>query len=103
MEQKKIKAKESELVERRLKFMPCIVGLSVSVAYARALLDERGINHLPVVSTGRLVGIISSCDLQPGPPSAKRPSLHKALEMHPNRVRIGSLRYVETGRRADAP
>lgn len=86
-----MKASQSTLVERRMKFMPCTVEPSASVAYARALLGERGINHLPVISSGRLVGIISSRDLQPDLLSAKRPALHKALETRPNRVRIGSV------------
>ena len=79
------------LVERRMKFMPSTVQPSDSVAHARALLDECRINDLPVVSKGRLVGIVSSHDLQSGRRSARPPTIAKALEMYPDRVTVGSV------------
>jgi len=91
------------LVERRMKFMPYTVQPSDSVAHARALLDECRSNHLPVVSKGRLVGIVSSRDLQPGPRSAKLPAIAKALEMHPDRVTVESVMTtaVQTAKPSD--
>ena len=91
------------LVERRMKFMPSTVQPSDSVAHARALLDECRSNHLPVVSKGRLVGIVSSRDLQPGPRSAKLPAIAKALEMHPDRVTVESVMTtaVQTAKPSD--
>ncbi len=79
------------LVERRMKFMPCTVQPSDSVAHARALLDERQISHLPVVSKGRLVGIVSSRDLRPGRRSTRPRAFAKALDMHPDRITVGSV------------
>jgi acetoin utilization protein AcuB len=87
-------AKQPMLVERRMKFMPCTVQPSDSVAHARALLDERRINHLPVVSKGRLVGIVSSQDLRTRAFSA-RSALAKALEAHPDRVRVNSVMTIK--------
>ena len=69
-----MKAREPLLIERRMRFMPCIVEPADSVAHTRALLDERRINHLPVVSKGRLVGIVSSRDLRAGAFLASRAS-----------------------------
>jgi len=86
-----MKAREPLLIERRMRFMPCIVEPADSVAHTRALLDERRINHLPVVSKGRLVGIVSSRDLRAGAFSANRSALDQALEMHPDRVTVGSV------------
>lgn len=86
-----MKAIQQLLVERRMKFMPCTVQPADSVAHARALLDERQINHLPVVSKGRLVGIVSSRDLQPGRRSTRPRAIAKALEMHPDCVTVGSV------------
>src|SRR5438094_4113682 len=68
--EKEMKVQQMSLIERRMKFMPCTVGPSDSVAYARALLDERRINHLPVLSRGRLVGIVTCRDLRAGAASA---------------------------------
>ena len=79
------------LVERRMKFMPSTVQPSDSVAHARAVLGESRINHLPVVEKDRLVGIVSAGDLLPRRRSAKPPKIAKALEMHPDRISVGSV------------
>jgi CBS domain-containing protein len=76
------------LVERCMRFMPCTVERSDSVAHARALLDERRIKHLPLMSNERLVGIISAHDLETRAFARKYSGLAKALVEHPNRVRI---------------
>jgi acetoin utilization protein AcuB len=89
--QAEMSVNHSLLVERRMRFMPLTVGPSDSVAHARSLLDERRINHLPVVFRGRLVGIVSSHDLQARAFSAKHPALAKALDAHPDRVRVNSV------------
>jgi acetoin utilization protein AcuB len=88
-------AKLALRVERRMRFMPCTVEPSDSVAHARALLEERRINHLPVVSKGRLVGIVSSHDLRARAFSTTHPELAKALEVHPDRVRVNSVMTTE--------
>jgi CBS domain-containing protein len=79
------------LIERRMKFMPCTVDPSDSVAHARALLEERHINHLPVLSEGHLVGIVSTRDLEPPRSSAKHCTIARALELHPDRVVVASV------------
>jgi acetoin utilization protein AcuB len=88
-------ARQPLLVERRMRFMPCAIKPSDSVAHVRALLDEHRINHLPVVSKGRLVGIVSSHDVRARGFSARHPALAKALEAHPDRVRVNSVMTTE--------
>jgi CBS domain-containing protein len=90
-EQTQMNTRQPSLVERRMSFMPCTVEPSDSVAHARALLDERGIKHLPVMSNERLVGIVSTHDLEARTFSDKRPALAKILEAHPDRVKINSV------------
>jgi CBS domain-containing protein len=51
------------IVERRMRFMPCKVEPSDSAVHACALLGERRFTHLPVMSNERLVGIVSTHDL----------------------------------------
>jgi CBS domain-containing protein len=87
--------REPLLVERRMRFMPCTVEPSDSVAHARALLDERRIKHFPVMSKERLVGIVSPHDLEPHAFSGRRSRLAKALETHPDRVRITLVMTTE--------
>lgn len=82
---------QPSLVERRMRFMPCTVEPSDSVAHARALLDERRLKHLPVVSNELLVGIVSAHDLEAHAFSGERSALGKVLEAHPDRVRIDSV------------
>jgi CBS domain-containing membrane protein len=88
-------AEQPFLVERRMRFMPCTVEPSDSVAHARALLDEHRIKHLPVVSEERLVGIVSAHDLQAGAFSGRHPRLAKALETFPDRVTVNSVMTTE--------
>jgi acetoin utilization protein AcuB len=83
--------RQPSLVERRMRFMPCTVEPSDSVAHARALLDERRIKHLPVMSNERLVGIVSAHDLDTRSFYAKRPAFAKILEAHPDRIKINSV------------
>jgi CBS domain-containing protein len=59
-----MKAQNLLLVERAMKFMPWTVQPSDSVAHARALLDEHRINHLPMLLKGKLVGVVSTRDLE---------------------------------------
>ena len=40
---------------------PLTVGPERSFGYALALMHERGIRHLPVVESGKVVGIVSAC------------------------------------------
>jgi CBS domain-containing protein len=82
-------------VERCMRFMPCTVQPSDSVAHARALLEERHITHLPVVSKERLVGIVSTHDLRAHALSSKHRALAKALEVHPDRVKVNSVMTAE--------
>jgi acetoin utilization protein AcuB len=86
-----MKPKQRLLIERRMKFMPCTVNPSDSVAHARALLEEHRINHLPVLSDGHLVGIVSSRDLEPRRSLAKRRTIARALGRHPDRVAVASV------------
>ena len=79
------------LVERVMKFMPWTVQPSDSVAHARALLDEERINSLPVLSKGKLVGVISARDLQASKRWRKAYPSKSALETHPDRVRVASV------------
>jgi CBS domain-containing protein len=83
------------LVERRMRFMPCTVEPSDSVAHARALLDEHRIKHLPVIFKERLVGIVSAHDLRACAFSGRHPELAKALERSPDRVRVNSVMTTE--------
>jgi CBS domain-containing protein len=78
-------------VERRMKLMPCTVRPSDSVAHARALLEERRISHLPVVSKERLVGIVSSRDLRSTRHAAMPRAIAKALELRPDCVKVRSV------------
>jgi CBS domain-containing protein len=90
-EQPDMNTKQPCVVERRMRFMPCTVEPSDSVAHARALLDERRIKHLPVVSNERLVGIVSANDLDTRAFSGRHSGLAEALVKHPDRVRINSV------------
>jgi acetoin utilization protein AcuB len=86
--------RQPSLVERRMRFMPCTVEPTDSVAHARALLEEHRIKrltHLPMMSNGRLVGIVSAQDLDARSSSDKRPALAKLLEVHPDRIKINSV------------
>jgi CBS domain-containing protein len=89
-EQTEMNTRQLPFIERRMRFMPCTVEPSDSVAHARALLDEQRIKHLPVMSKERLVGIVSSHDLE-ADTFPKRSALAKALDLHPDRVRINSV------------
>jgi CBS domain-containing protein len=77
------------LVERVMKFMPWTVQPSDSVAHARALLADERINHLLVLSKGKLVGVVSARDLQATSRSNAR-AIKRALETHPDHVRVAS-------------
>jgi CBS domain-containing protein len=90
-----MKKEQALLVERRMRFMPCTVDPDDSVAHARALLDEHRINQLPVVSNGRLIGIVSRHDLKTGKFSPTRPAMREALEMHPDRVPVDAVMTTE--------
>jgi CBS domain-containing protein len=90
-EQTEMNTKQPPLVDRRMSFIPYTVEPSDSVAHARALLDERRIKHLPVMSNERLVGIVSAHDLEPIGFSGGHSGLAKAVEEHPDRVRINSV------------
>jgi CBS domain-containing protein len=83
--------RQPSLVERRMRFMPCTVEPSDSVAHARARLGERRIKHLPVISNERLVGIVGAHDLEAPAFSGRHSRLAKALELHPDRVKINSV------------
>jgi len=83
-----MKTRQPSLVERRMSFRPCTVEPSDSVAHARALLDERRIKHLPVISNEQLVGIVSAHDLETRGFPGKCSGLAKTLVEHPDRVRI---------------
>ena len=100
-DQAKTNIKQPALVERRMRFMPCTVEPWDSVAHARALLDERRIKHLPVMSNERLVGIVTAHDLQARAFPGKHSPLAKALAEHPDRVRINSV--MTTDVRSVAP
>jgi CBS domain-containing protein len=78
-----------------MRFMPCTVEPSDSVAHARALLDEHRIKHLPVMFKERLVGIVSAHDLQARAFFGRHPKLAKALERSPDRVRVNSVMTTE--------
>jgi acetoin utilization protein AcuB len=86
-----MKAENRLLVERVMKFMPWTVQPWDSVAHARALLDEQRINHLPVLSKGNLVGVVSARDLQANKRWPKAQALKCDLERHPDRVRVASV------------
>jgi CBS domain-containing protein len=90
-----MKKEQTLLVERRMRFMPCTVHPDDSVAHAGALLDEHRIKQLPVVSNGRLIGIVSRHDLKTSKFSATRPVMREALEMHPDRVPVDAVMTTE--------
>lgn len=94
-DQTNMNTKQPSLVERRMRFMPCTVEPSDSVAHARALLEERRTKHLPVMANERLVGIVTAHDLQTHPFPSKHSGLAKALAERPNRVRINSVMTTE--------
>ena len=85
-----MKAENPLLVERIMKFMPWTVQPADSVADARALLDEQRISHLPVLSEGKLVGVVSARDLQTGR-RRKGHAIKCAIETHPDRVKVASV------------
>jgi acetoin utilization protein AcuB len=74
-----------------MKFMPRTICPSDSVAHARAVLEEHGIGHLPVLSNGELVGIVSSRDLEPRGAASKHRGVERALETRPDRVPVSSV------------
>ncbi len=78
-------------VERRMNLVCCAVTPQDSVAHARAIIDTRGVRHLPVLSRGRVVGIVSSREMSSATCSAKRPALARALSAQPDRVTVGSV------------
>jgi acetoin utilization protein AcuB len=86
-----MKAENLLLVERIMKFMPWTVQPADSVADARALLDEQRISHLPVLSKGKLVGVVSARDLQAGSRWRKGHAIKCAIETHPDRVKVASV------------
>jgi acetoin utilization protein AcuB len=86
-----MKAENLLLVHRVMKFMPWTVQPSDSVAHARALLDEQRINNLPVISKGKLVGVVSAHDLQASTLSPKAHANKRDLAIHPDRVRVASV------------
>jgi CBS-domain-containing membrane protein len=85
-----MKAENLLLVDRVMKFMPWTVQPSASVAHARALLDEQRINNLPVISKGKLVGVVSARDLQASTLSLKAHANKRDLRF--TRTAFGSLR-----------
>src|ERR1700687_5240653 len=91
MEHLPMKAEKLLLVERVMKFMPWTVQPSESVAHARALLDEQRITHHPVLSKGKLVGVVSARDLQANSRRRKAHAIKCALETHPDRVKVASV------------
>jgi CBS domain-containing protein len=86
-----MKAEKLLLVERVMKFMPWTVQPSDSVAHARALLDDQRINNFPVISKGKLVGVVSARDLEASTLSPKKHANKRDLEIHPDRVRVASV------------
>jgi acetoin utilization protein AcuB len=94
-EQSEMNAAQLFLVERRMRFMPCTVAPSDSVAHARALLEELRVNHLPVIFKERVVGIVTTRDLTVGALSRKRSKLAESLKMHPDRVKVKSVMTTE--------
>jgi CBS domain-containing protein len=74
-----------------MKFMSETIGPNKSVAHARALLLEHGISDLPVMSKGRLVGIVTDRDLQGGALTPAHMSLRKRIESSPDQVRISAV------------
>jgi acetoin utilization protein AcuB len=64
-------------VEKRMKRDPITVSPHDSFRYAMNLIRQRGIRHLPVVDTGRLVGIVTDRDIRQASPSSAT-----SLEMH---------------------
>jgi acetoin utilization protein AcuB len=91
MEHLPMNAQKLLLVERVMRFMPWTVQPSDSVAHARALLDEQRINHLPVLSKGKLVGVVTVRDLLASKRRRKAHAVKCALETHPDRVRVASV------------
>ena len=57
----------------------------------RAPSSMSRVNHLPVLAKGQFVGIVSTRDLHPGKPSARRRTIERPLEMRPDRVTVGSV------------
>jgi len=65
------------LVEKRMKPNPITVGPHDSFRHAMNLIRQRGIRHLPVLDSGRLVGIVTDRDIRQASPSPAT-----SLEMH---------------------
>jgi CBS domain-containing protein len=79
------------LVEDWMQFIPPTVESTKSVAQARALLLEHGISHLPVISKGRLVGIVTERALQGGRLTRVHRSLRKRIESSPDRIPVDAV------------
>src|SRR5579862_8225452 len=79
---------ENTLVERRMTFTPGTVAPSDSVAHARALLDEYGISHLPVLDHGRLIGMLTARDLGGRPGARLSRKIARALLWSPQGVAV---------------
>lgn len=58
---------ETFRIERWMKFPVVTVKPRDLVAHARAIVEEHRVNQLPVVSNGRLVGIVTDRDLRDAP------------------------------------
>ena len=65
------------LVGKRMKSNPITVGPHDSFRHAMNLIRQRGIRHLPVLDSGRLVGIVTDRDIRQASPSPAT-----SLEMH---------------------
>lgn len=50
-------------VEDCVKPVPCTIGAADQASVAARRMIEQGVRHLPVVRAGRVVGVVSACDL----------------------------------------
>ncbi len=66
-----------------------------SVAHARAILEEHRINQMPVVTDGRLVGIVTDRDLRDAPTVVKAATAEagsiEAAEATPGRISVETV------------
>ncbi|MBI2391351.1 MAG: CBS domain-containing protein [Deltaproteobacteria bacterium] len=54
-------------IDRWMTVAPYTIGTEVTVEAARRVMDDFRVGHLPVRDEGRLVGVISSADVQGAP------------------------------------
>lgn len=109
-------AQREDLIEDWMTLLPHTLAPGDSVEHATSLLRDKGVRHLPVVDSGRVVGIISERDLfvasrfantqgmkvevlmEPDPYTVPRTALLRDVAKKMEAQRYGAAVVLEEGR-----